>query len=270
MKLRMKLFAAAAAVMVFFGSPSLFAMDAGAYQKILEKYLRTGVTINGISVNAVDYRALLRERENPKSGYNNLLRSLAVTDPEKIPTREGKIAFWINAYNIGALELILKYYPVDSIRSVKISLFTYPFKKNIITVNGRLYSLDEIEHEILLGKFRMKEAHFGVNCASVSCPDLAPEVYSAENLMSLLRKQGREFLSKRGKGLRIDRENGIVHISQIFKFDSKNFRGGREVIVPFILPFVDDPADREYLKKGDFQIEFMDYSWKLNDLRFAD
>ncbi len=255
---------------LFSSAKELLAIDTAAYQKLLDRHLEEKATVDGISVNVIDYRSLVREREDPDSNYNRLLGSVARSDPVRLPTRGDKIAFWINAYNIGTVELILRHYPVKSIRSMKINMFTFPFNKKVLTVNGTKYSLYEIEYGILLGRLKMLETHFGINCASVSCADVAPEVYTGANLDSLLKKQASLFLSDRDKGLRIDREKGIVYLSRIFKYDSKNFGKGKSVIIPFILQFVEDEKDRQYLEKGKYRIRFMKYNWKLNDRRFTD
>ncbi len=237
------------------------------YARILDKYVHAGKTIKGIQLSVVDYENLYKEYQNPSSDYSKYLKQLSTFNTEDLPTRNEQIAFWINAYNIGAIKMILDYYPVDSIKSMKINFFKNPWKKEIVTINGRLYSLDEIEHTILLGKYKEKMAHFGIVCASLSCPELAKEVYNGENVMVLLERQRKIFINNPKKGYRIDREKNTLYVSKIFKYDKKNFGRGVEDIIPFILPLVENEEDRNYLKGKNYELDFFYYDWDLNTLK---
>ncbi len=242
-------------------------IDFGFYELILERYLREGRTIEGIKLNVVDYEGLYKEYKDPFSNYSRFIKKLSRFNPKDLHTRDEKIAFWINAYNIGAIKLILDHYPVDSIRSTKINFFKNPWKIKVLNVNGKEYSLYEIEHNILLGKYREKIAHFGIVCASLSCPDLSKEVYKGKTLKEQLDRQARLFFKSKSKGIFIDRSKNIVYVSKIFKFDSKNFSRGKEDIIPFIISFIDNKEDREYLKIKNYKLKFLDYNWNLNSLK---
>ncbi len=247
--------------------PAQTEFDYRHYERILSTYVHEGATINGVTLSSIDYKGLYKEYEKASSDYSLHLKLLKSFDPDTFGTDEEKIAFWINVYNTGAIKMILDHYPVESIRARKINFFKNPWGKEIIEVNGRLYSLGEIEHKILLQKFKEKSIHFGIVCASVSCPDLSREVYRGDSLYAHLERQGRAFFRNNKKGISIDRAGGIVHISKIFKFDSKSFGRGSEDIIPFILPYITNNDDREYLKTGEYNIEFMDYDWDLNGLQ---
>ena len=93
----------------------------GHYESLLKHHVKTGITINDIRLNAVDYEALSREVKRSESDYNLLLKELATFDTALLKNREEKIAFWINVYNIGSMKIIVDHYPVDSIRSRKIN-----------------------------------------------------------------------------------------------------------------------------------------------------
>jgi len=242
-------------------------LDYQLYANILANYVHEEKTIRGIKLNVVDYDGLYQESSDPSSGYSKFLTQLSQFDPNSLPSRNEQIAFWINAYNIGAIKMILDHYPVSGIRSRKINFLKNPWRKKILNINGRIYSLGEIEHEILLGKYKEKMIHFGVVCASLSCPDIIKEVYRGENLSSQLERQARRFVNNPAKGLTIDRTNNTVYVSKVFKWDKKNFSRGIEDIIPFILPFVESNQDREYLKTKHYKLDFLDYDWDLNTLK---
>lgn len=238
------------------------------YETVLKRYLKTGVKIDGIPVNAVDYASLSAEAKRPGSDYQLLLKELAAFNQETMKSREEKIAFWINVYNIGAIKTILDFYPVDSIRSRRINLFGSPWGREVITVGGREYSLGEIENDILLERFKDLRIHFGINCASVSCVNLSLEPYRADSLFKQLEEQGRHFLAGKEKGMFIDRNRNIVYLSQIFKFDKRHFDEIGGGALNFILPYV-PPDALETLKKGKFNMEYLDYNWNANDSKNA-
>ncbi len=237
------------------------------YAQILNNYVHEGKTIQGIRLNVVDYEGLFKKSQDPSSDYSIFLKQLSKFDPDSLKTREEKIAFWINAYNIGAMKMIIDHYPVDSIRSRKISFLKNPWKKKILNIHGTLYSLGQIEHEIILGKYRAKMAHFAIVCASLSCPDISKDVYRGNTLKSQLERQARIFINNKTKGLVIDRAQNIVYVSKIFTWDEKNFPRGADDIVPFITPLIDNAKDRQYLQRKNYKLQFSDYNWDVNSLR---
>ncbi|MFC1670855.1 DUF547 domain-containing protein [Spirochaetota bacterium] len=244
-----------------------FAFSYGTYSKILNKYVHRNRMLGGIKMNVVDYKGLHKEYKNPSSDFNSLLKELSTFNPSTLRGRNARLAFWINVYNIGAINLVLMNYPVGSIRSLKINVFKNPWDKDAIKVNGRWYSLSYIEHNILLKKYGEKSSHFGIVCASVSCPDITIRLYTKRTVRWLLKKMGRRFIKNTKKGMRIDRAKNIVYLSKIFKFDKKNFGRGKADIIPFILPFVSPKESKDYLKNGTYKIEFMPYNWNLNRLK---
>lgn len=238
------------------------------YESLLKRQVRTGMKIDGITVNAIDYAALVRELKKPDSDYSLLLRDLASFDPALLKSREEKIAFWVNVYNIGALKTIIDHYPVESIRSKKINWLGLPWSRKVVTVGGREYGLSEIENDILLDGFEDLRIHFGINCASVSCADLLPVPYRAATLYSQLEEQGRRLLADRKKGLLIDREKKTVYLSQIFKFDKKHFDALGGGALDFIKPYV-GTADRAAIEAGGMKLDYLDYDWNVNDAKNA-
>ncbi|MEJ2067533.1 MAG: DUF547 domain-containing protein, partial [Deltaproteobacteria bacterium] len=192
--------------------------DYAMYQQFLDRYVVEGKYIEGMKLNVVDYDAIHKDQEKPHSLYGDLLQQLAVFDPDTLQTREDEIAFWINAYNVGAIKMIIDHYPVDSIRSRKINWLRNPWGIKILTIGNNIYSLGQIEHEILIAQYKDPLIHFAIVCASLSCPDLSPQAYEGSQLKEQLQRQARQFLQNTKKGLRIRKEDGVVFFSQIFRF----------------------------------------------------
>ncbi|MBE9574544.1 MAG: DUF547 domain-containing protein [Proteobacteria bacterium] len=239
------------------------------YAEFLSRYVVPQKQIKGFTVNVVDYDSIQKNREKPDSIYEKILGQLAAFEPSTIQDMEDEIAFWINAYNIGAIKMIIDHYPVDSIRSSKINWLKNPWNKKILKIGNNTYSLGQIEHELLIEKYGDPLIHFAIVCASLSCPDLSKQVYEGDQLVEQLEKQAYQFLQNKKIGLHIRREQGEVFFSQIFKFDKKTFPNGAKDAISLITRFIDNEEDRKYLRSGNYEIRYLDYDWGLNTLQNA-
>lgn len=239
------------------------AFDFELYQKFLNRYTHPNQKIAGVNLTGVDYQVITNEAGQADSPYMLLLKNFSSYDLAGLSSRKEKLAFWINAYNLGAVKMIIDHFPTNSIRSRKINFFKNPWDIKIINIGGSNYTLAQIEHEILLGQLAEPMVHFAIVCASISCPDLSPDVYHQDRLDGQLKKQASLFLNSQEKGLRIDREHGIIYFSRIFKFDKKTFPDGAISAIDLISPFLSG-NDRIYLEGRKFKVEYLDYNWDLN------
>jgi hypothetical protein len=244
-----------AALVVTFSAPAARGLDDAGWAAILERHT---VAVDDIASTRVDYRALQRSE-----AWEALLRSLRESDPSRLRERDEKLAFWINAYNILAIELVRRHYPIDSIRSIG-WLFSPVWKKPAGEIAGRSYTLHEIEHEILrpMGEPRI---HAAIVCASLSCPPLRREPYRAAELDAQLDDNSRRWLRDPRKGARVDRSRRTLHLSPIFDWFAEDFDGG-------ILPFVGahlPAAEAEWLRAqgAGVRVRYLDYDWRVNDYR---
>ena len=123
-------------------------------------------------------------------------------------------------------------------------------------------NLDEIEHEILR-KMEEPRIHVAIVCASISCPDLATDVFRPEKLNEQLDTQMRGFLANPGKGMRLDVSSKKVFLSPIFDWFKEDFesQGG---VLKFIHPYVARKV-RQVLKNSNPRVFYMDYNWRVND-----
>lgn len=248
----LRLLAAALAVVAFAASAS--ALDEALYARLLERHTRE---VSDLARVRVDYPGLAASPD-----WRRLVASLANEDSAALRTREQKLAFWINAYNILAMDLVAQHYPVASIRDIG-SLLRSVWKRPAGVVAGRTVTLDEIEHEIVrpLGDPR---THAVVICASTSCPALPREPLAAERLDAQLDAAMRRWMADPDKGLRIDRAANTVHLSKIFDWFEEDFAkaGG---VVPFVARYAPE-ADREWLRAhaATARLSYFDYDWAVN------
>ena len=97
-------------VFALLSTPMAFAFDFSTWDGLLKKYV-TPKTINGVYLNAVDYKKLGKNQK-----WAKLIKDLEKVSLSDLKTREEKLTFWINVYNIMAAKMVLDHYPVDSIK----------------------------------------------------------------------------------------------------------------------------------------------------------
>ena len=174
----------------------------------------------------------------------------------KLNNRNKKLAFYINAYNVLVIDLIVRNYPVADINQLGDAARPI-WKRPVGKVGGREISLDALENEIVR-PFGDPRIHFALNCGALSCPDLRREAYTSLALNRQMAEQTRAFLNNSAKGLRIDAPSGgIVHLSKIFEWFAVDFKssGGVEAFV------------RRYRKDIPPGAQFrtdIEYDWRLN------
>jgi hypothetical protein len=152
--------------------------------------------------------------KHPFASYLSAIQALPKVEFEKWSEAQKK-AFLINAYNALTVKLIVDHYPVKSIKKIG-GLFTKPWTLEFFSLlGGEIKALDPIEHEWLRPKFKDYRIHAAVNCASVSCPPLRNEAFTADKLDSQLDSQMRSWLSDKDR----NRLNGEkFEISKIFSW----------------------------------------------------
>ena len=230
------------------------ALDLDRYDALLERHSQA---VDDLAGTRVDYPGL---RSSP--AWRTLRESLATASLPASGDGEAKLAFWINAYNILAIDLIVQHKPERSIRDIG-SLLRPVWKREAGVVAGEPYTLHHIEHEILrpLGDPRI---HAAIVCASLSCPSLRRSAYRGEGLDAQLEEQMRRFLSDPRKGFRLAADE--LWLSKIFKWFAEDFaaRGG---VLPFVATYLNE-ADRARLRAlgSEPDLHYLDYDWDLNTL----
>jgi len=222
--------------------------DWSSYGQLLASHVSAGMKDN-VNLMTVNYTAVKAD-EN----YQLSLDTIANFDTNKLQGQNEKLAFYINAYNILAIKMVLDHWPVKSIKDAG-SLFSSVWKKDVGKINQKTTSLHKVEHEILR-KMAEPRIHMAIVCASVSCPDLRNEPYTSQKLSNQLDDQTQQFLKNDKKGLKLD--GNTIIISKIFDWFEDDFdnQGG---VKAFIRKFREDlPANI----KIDADLS---YNWNLNN-----
>lgn len=220
-------------------------VDNSIFAQLLSNYVKNGM---------VDYQGF-KNKEKKLDAY---LDVLAAVDPETL-SRDDRFAFYINAYNAWTIKLILSGYPgVESIKELG-SFFRSPWKKKICRINGKMLSLDEIEHDILRPTFKDPRVHFAVNCASKGCPKLISVPYEGNMLDAQLNAVARAFINNSEKNYL---NGNTLHVSSIFKWFAEDFDHD---IPAFLKKYAGDELKKQLLQEsGDINVSYLDYDWSLN------
>ena len=229
-------------------------VDHAPLTTLLAKYVDDDgfVDYRGWKASPADRRALLA-----------YLGALGRGDPARPGSDAARLAFWINAYNALTIEGILRVYPTKSIREHTAALFGYNLWEDLpLRVGGGTYSLDAIEHEILR-KLREPRIHFAIVCASVGCPTLRAEAFTAAKLEDQLADQARDFFA-RPKHFTFDAAANTVTLSKILDWFGEDFGDSPGAILRRVKPYL--PADvREAATAAGVRVRFREYDWSLND-----
>ncbi len=190
-----------------------------------------------------------------------IARVSPVSHPELFPTKAGQRSYWINTYNTLVLRAVLEYWPLESVRDVKISVtsrvvpgkgFFYDRK---VVVGGEKTNLYKLEKEVLRNQ-KDPRLHFALNCGSESCPVLRPWEWTDEQL----DEAAREFINRK-ENVWIEGEE--LYLSSIFKWYKKDFpKDLRSYLQQYAEAGLDERL--QVAKDNKYPTRYRTYDWSLN------
>lgn len=202
----------------------------------------------------VDFSGLAKDR----AGLDEVVKFIAAVDPasspERFPTPNVRLAYYLNAYNALAMYGVLdagvpkRFGWLGRIRFFVLRRFT---------MGGRAISLYRLENSVIrpLGDPRV---HFALNCMSVSCPRLPQSAFTANALDEQLAAAAREFAAEK-RNVDVDDGRRELRVSGIFKFYTKDFLAKAPSLAAYINQYRLSPVPTDY------KIVFDDYDWSIND-----
>ena len=214
----------------------------------------------GLLKSYVDRDGLVNYKgfEKEHAVFQQYLDQLRANPPAKNFSESEKLAYWINAYNAFTIELILQYKPDTSIKDIgskiQVPFVNTPWQIDFIEVNGEKINLDDIEHGIIRKQFNEPRIHFALVCASISCPNLRNEAYTAEKLEQQLDDQAKKFINDPTKN-KMGKQRSVI--SKIFDWYGGDFKK-EGTLIEFLNRYSDVKI------QVDAEVEYMDYDWKLN------
>jgi hypothetical protein len=141
--------------------------------------------------------------------------------------------------------------------SIQVPFVNTPWDIKFIEIGGEKLDLNNIEHGILRKEFDEPRIHFAINCASISCPKLRAEAYTAGKLEHQLNDQAIDFINDPERN-RIDGDH--IRLSKIFRWFGGDFKKNGSLI-DFLNRY-----SREKIHPA-VDIVYLDYNWKLNDTK---
>ena len=231
------------------GKPESLAQFHLLYQSVLDDAVYSGEK-NDVPLNLVDYASLRNDER-----LTWLMEFLEEFDHAVLVSKADRIAYFLNVYNIMAINKVCENWPLKSLRSLG-SAFRPVWTHQCGRLNHERMTLRILEHDILRQQSEPR-IHFALNCASVSCPDLRKEPYVGEKLEAQLREQTLGFFRQQGKGLKT--EGSKLWLSPLLDWFAKDFDsvGGVDAFLEEYLP--SPPESTEWELQG-----FLSYDWDVN------
>ena len=263
-------------LMTMTASAQSFDHSHAAFSALLKKHV---VLVAGGKTSKVNYVEFGKDQTALKSYLDSLSK---VSEAEFNGwTKSQRMAFLINAYNGFTLELILQNYPTKSIKDIG-GTFDDRWKRKFFKLLGQDSYLNKVEHEMLRkpGAYDEPRVHFAVNCASIGCPALRDEAFTADKIDKQLEEQTVRFLSDRSRN-RYDPKSGKLEVSMIFKWFKEDWESGykgfdgntpaiksrEDYFARYAKLLADSAADQQKIADSKAAISFLDYDWSINAVK---
>ena len=201
----------------------------------------------------IDFAKLSHDSASLKAYVSYVSRVSPKSNPDKFPTRDSQIAFYLNSYNALSMYNIIDGGIPESLSGLTKVKFFY-LRKFII--GGQEMSLYDYENKIIR-KQGEERVHFALNCMSVGCPRLPRNPFSSENLQTQLNAQAKLFFSEE-RNLKIDANKKQVLVSEILKFFTEDFLKKSPTLIHYINQYVTNKIPDTY------EVEFIPYDWRVN------
>lgn len=223
--------------------PSAEGFDTAAWETLLDAY----VTDDG------GFRyAALRGNEADVARLAEVVAAVGGASPDTW-SRDAQLAFYLNAYNVLTVNAVLAHWPLESVMSVEGFFDAEPHR-----VAGADRTLNALENDIIRDGERFGEPriHFGVNCASVGCPWLSGDAFTAANLETQLAALSESFVRRTTR-----LEGGALHVSQIFEWFAADF--APDGVRAFLAARLEGEL-AERARDEDTELAHDEYDWALN------
>lgn len=209
--------------------------------KVFDQLLKKHVSEDGL----VNYKGFI----NDEVIFSAYLMLLSENPPKNDWTKEEKLAFWMNVYNAFTIKLITDNYPTKSIKNIRDAWSARFFK-----IGDKWYNLHDVEHKALR-KMGDPRIHFGINCASFSCPPLLNRAFKATTVNADLEFLTRKFINDQNRNTITE---DTFEISKIFQWFGKDFKMDGTLI-----DYLNNYSDIKI--KSTAKRSFKTYDWGLNE-----
>lgn len=241
------------------------------FDALLDLHVRDGL---------VYYRALQGDRAR-LSRYIASLNTPAIAAGYASWDKDRQKAFWINAYNAFVMQTVVNHYPIlgraqafppNSLRQIPGAFERLPH-----VAAGKSVTLDQIETTILAG-FKDPRMFLVLGRGAVGSGRLRSEAFGEKSVERQL-EQARQQFAVTPRWAKVEALAGRVSISPILSWRSAAFieeyaddsfdlpkrEPIERAVIGFLRPQLLD-AEAEFIKKNAFQLTYLPFDWRLNDL----
>jgi hypothetical protein len=201
------------------------------------------------SDGAIDFIGL-RERPRDLEAYVAWVAGHGPrSTPALFPTRESRLAYYINAYNALAM-----YQVVATPRRPEAQVRFFVASR--VLIDGRTMSLFALENDVIrpLGEPRV---HFALNCMVRACPRLPRAPFTAERLDTMLDAETRRFLDD-PRNVQVDPPLRTVRLNSILRFYTADFLAAAPSLPAYVNRYRSAPIPEDY------RVRFIPYDWTLH------
>jgi len=243
----------------------------------LDAVHRRFVDVNG----RVDYHGLQRDPGRLDRYYLWMTRESPDSNPDRFPTTNDELAYWINAYNAAVLYTVVEYYPITSVTDVSAPFPLHLINDKIgffflqqVQIGGESTNLYDLENSLIRPRYEDPRVHFALNCASIGCPRLPQEAFAAARLDEQLERETFAFFAE-SRNLRFDHDEKKVYVSSILDWYESDFTEWLEKNhpdqPPTLLTYVSMYGPKIHnaalmrARQENYEVDFIEYDWGLND-----
>jgi len=217
---------------------SLVNLDHSQWDVLLKKYVNNKGLVNYIGF------------KKDQAALQSYLQMLSLQQPNDKWSAQELLAYYINLYNAHTVNLIVENYPVKSIKDINGAWI-----RAIVPIGKNELSLASIENGVLR-KMNEPRIHFAINCASISCPNLLNEAFTAAKINEQLDKASRNFITSDKNSISANRPQ----LSSIFDWYKKDYKvNGKSNVIAFINQYSSTKISAAAV------IEYKEYNWNLNE-----
>jgi len=195
--------------------------------------------------------------------YRRALESV----PDQLPlsklNRDEQLAYWLNLYNVHALEHVAAHYPEETTEALRSAPGEAPdgvWHERTMQVAGIPLSLVDIEQKILFPIWDDPVVLYGLWQGAIGGPRLPQRAYTGARVWRMLRENAVEFVnSNRG----MDPDGDVLEASLLYGWGERLF-DGPEAVRRHILAYAQPPFSIGV--EPDQRVELNRYDWHLADL----
>lgn len=250
-----------------------FSFDHSEWDQFLKEFVNEKGEVN--------YRAA-KEKPAHLENYLQKLKSIPETEFNQWP-REERIALFINAYNAGLIQTILKHYPVKNVMAIPGIWEEHSIQMTLppLSDKPRAYSLNQIQKEVLIQQFRDEKILFALGNAAKGSPSLQREAFVGPRLEGQLYLATRKFVNDPARN-RISTASKKIILSRIFQWyggdfllnwgnypEEERWKPQERAVLSFFAHYLEDSKKVEFLKEGEYKVKYDSFDWRLNDWQKA-